>query len=65
MNVTKKEHVALKKKKSHELLENCVVYLFTGERPPVKVTVKESRVVTLVGQTARLECYSEVQSDRV
>ena len=41
------------------------MYLLTAERPPVKVTVKESRVVTLVGQTARLECYSEAPSDRV
>ena len=31
----------------------------------MKVTVKESRVVTLVGQTARLECYSEAPSDHV
>ena len=31
----------------------------------MKVTVKESRVVTLVGQTARLERYPEAPSELV
>ena len=43
---------------------NNDVFHFIAEKPADKVLVRETRVVTLVGQTARLECYSEDTSDR-